>query len=294
MALKSCNRNNSFGGKNALQTTNCTTHGRIPGVSTPQGLQTLLLQMAGTEAPLSAPLYGSGLRLREALGLLCLTLQSVEGRRRSAISGTAPSSWKDKRSAGRWLAAQGASRVKAARYTNISAAETVDAPGKNVRATAGLNRGILDAARGEFTSQITYKVQLRGGQVILVNPAYTSRTHRIRGHEAAENRKTQAVFTGVASGHTEDEERSCREEHSGHAARGLAQSRNSASRLWRRGQSCSAQASSSGEVRSSSEAGSHRSNGPGMRLSHTGSTAVGILGLQAGEDVKILASCRLG
>ena len=42
---------------------------RIPVVLTVQEVQTLLGHMAGTEALLAALLYGSGLRLREALGL---------------------------------------------------------------------------------------------------------------------------------------------------------------------------------------------------------------------------------
>lgn len=87
---------------------------------------------------------------------------------------------------------------------SASAAGTVEAPGKNVRAKAGLNRGILDAAWGEFARQLTYKVQWRGGRVILVNPAYTSRTCRCCGHEDTKNRKTQAVFSCVACGHTEN------------------------------------------------------------------------------------------
>jgi len=92
------------------------------------------------------------------------------------------------------------------RIKNMSASArgTVDAPGKNVRQKAGLNRGILDAAWGEFARQLTYKVEWRGGRVILVNPAYTSRTCRICGHESAENRRSQALFACVACGHTEN------------------------------------------------------------------------------------------
>lgn len=91
------------------------------------------------------------------------------------------------------------------RVKNMSASArgTVAAPGRRVRQKAGLNRGILDAAWGEFTRQLGYKTQWRGGQVILVNPAYTSRTCRICGHEAAENRRTQSTFACVACGHTE-------------------------------------------------------------------------------------------
>lgn len=85
-----------------------------------------------------------------------------------------------------------------------SARGTTDAPGKNVRAKAGLNRSILDAAWGEFARQITYKLQWRGGRAIFVSPAYTSRTCRICQHESAENREAQSVFACVACGHTEN------------------------------------------------------------------------------------------
>jgi putative transposase len=85
-----------------------------------------------------------------------------------------------------------------------SSARGTDAkPGKKVRQKTGLNRGILDAAWGEFTRQLEYKTQWRSGQVILINPAYTSRTCRCCGDEAAENRKTQSAFLFVAFGHTE-------------------------------------------------------------------------------------------
>lgn len=85
-----------------------------------------------------------------------------------------------------------------------SAKGAVESPAKNVRQKAGLNRGILDAAWGEFRRQLDYKLQWRGGQLVLVNPAYTSRTCRMCGHEAAENRKTQSAFACVACGHTEN------------------------------------------------------------------------------------------
>lgn len=87
---------------------------------------------------------------------------------------------------------------------SASAAGTVEEPGKNVRQKAGLNRGILDAAWGEFSRQVTYKVEWRGGQVILIHPAYTSRTCRLCGHESADNRRTQSVFACVVCGHTKN------------------------------------------------------------------------------------------
>ena len=86
---------------------------------------------------------------------------------------------------------------------SASARGTAGRPGKNVRQKAGLNRSILDAAWGEFRRQIDYKLQAVGGRTIAVNPAYTSRTCRICGHESADNRKTQALFACVACGHRE-------------------------------------------------------------------------------------------
>jgi putative transposase len=87
---------------------------------------------------------------------------------------------------------------------SASARGTAARPGKRVRQKAGLNRAILDQAWGEFARQLQYKAAACGGRVIAVNPAYTSRTCRICGHECADNRKSQALFAGVACGHTEN------------------------------------------------------------------------------------------
>ncbi|HNU11462.1 MAG TPA: transposase [Rubrivivax sp.] len=46
---------------------------------------------------------------------------------------------------------------------SASARGTLQAPGTRVAQKAGLNRGILDAAWGEFARQLTYKLQWRGG-----------------------------------------------------------------------------------------------------------------------------------
>ena len=86
---------------------------------------------------------------------------------------------------------------------SASAKGTAEAAGQNVAAKAGLNRGILDAARGEFARQLTHELECRGGRVILVNPAYTCRTCRICKHDSEENRKTQSVFSCVACHHAE-------------------------------------------------------------------------------------------
>jgi putative transposase len=85
-----------------------------------------------------------------------------------------------------------------------SAAGTLQAPGRRVRQKAGLNRGILDAAWGTFGRQLEYKTQWNGGQVVRVNPAYTSQTCSVCGHVDKDNRKRQASFVCVACGHTEN------------------------------------------------------------------------------------------
>jgi putative transposase len=87
---------------------------------------------------------------------------------------------------------------------SASARGTAQAPGRRVKQKAGLNRAMLDAAWAEFRRQLQYKTAACGGAVIAVNPAYTSRTCRCCAHECADNRKTQAIFSCVACGHTEN------------------------------------------------------------------------------------------
>jgi putative transposase len=55
-----------------------------------------------------------------------------------------------------------------------SAAGTVEHPGRNVAAKAGLNRSILDAGWSQFTRILVAKAESAGRRVILVNPAFTS------------------------------------------------------------------------------------------------------------------------
>jgi putative transposase len=55
-----------------------------------------------------------------------------------------------------------------------SAAGTVEEPGRNVAAKAGLNRSILDAGWDQFTSIVVAKAESAGRRVILVHPAHTS------------------------------------------------------------------------------------------------------------------------
>jgi len=84
-----------------------------------------------------------------------------------------------------------------------SAKGTKSAPGRNVRAKAGLNRAILDQGWGEFRRQLEYKQAWRGGMVVAVDPKNTSRECNQCGHTARENRQSQAGFLCVRCGHTQ-------------------------------------------------------------------------------------------
>lgn len=80
--------------------------------------------------------------------------------------------------------------VEDLRLTNMvrSARGTVAAPGKNVRAKAGLNRSMLNEAHGRTVELLAYKMAERGGQVLKVPAAYTSQTCSSCGHRARESR----------------------------------------------------------------------------------------------------------
>lgn len=88
------------------------------------------------------------------------------------------------------------------RNLSRSASGTVEQPGRNVRAKAGLNRSILDQGWFEFRRQLEYKQGWRGGIVVVVDPRNTSRTCPVCGHVAKENRPTPSRFECVACGYT--------------------------------------------------------------------------------------------
>jgi putative transposase len=85
-----------------------------------------------------------------------------------------------------------------------SAAGTVEQPGRNVRAKAGLNRSILDQGWAEFRRQLEYKMLWAGGLFLAVPAQNTSRTCPKCGHVAADNRRSQAVFACVECGYSEN------------------------------------------------------------------------------------------
>jgi len=88
------------------------------------------------------------------------------------------------------------------KVTNMSqsAAGTIAAPGRCVKAKSGLNKSILDQGWGAFRRQLEYKQAWRGGEVLAIDARNTSRTCPACKHTSAENRKTQAKFACIACG----------------------------------------------------------------------------------------------
>lgn len=80
------------------------------------------------------------------------------------------------------------------RNMSRSASGTVEAPGRNVRSKAGLNKSILDQGWFEFRRQLAYKLAWLGGQLCVVPPQYTSQTCSRCGCVDEQNRQTHAKF----------------------------------------------------------------------------------------------------
>ena len=85
-----------------------------------------------------------------------------------------------------------------------SASGTIDNPGKNVAAKSGLNRSILDQGWHNFKSYLSYKLDRLGGELMLVNPQYTSQKCSTCHHIEEGNRKSQAQFFCLRCGHEEN------------------------------------------------------------------------------------------
>lgn len=81
-----------------------------------------------------------------------------------------------------------------------SAVGTAEAPGRNVRQKAGLNRAILDQGWGAFKTMLAYKLEERGGHLLTVDPRNTSRTCSSCGVVDADSRRG-IRFSCRACGH---------------------------------------------------------------------------------------------
>jgi putative transposase len=88
------------------------------------------------------------------------------------------------------------------RNMSRSARGTVEEPGHSVAQKAGLNKAILDQGWGTFRRMLEYKQTWRGGEVIAVNPRYTSQTCPECGHVSKANRPQQALFSCEQCGYS--------------------------------------------------------------------------------------------
>jgi len=84
-----------------------------------------------------------------------------------------------------------------------SAKGDVDNHGSMIKQKSGLNRVILDQGWGMFKTFLEYKQLWSGGQVLFVDPKYTSQTCPVCQHRSKDNRQTQAAFECVLCGHKE-------------------------------------------------------------------------------------------
>jgi transposase len=93
-------------------------------------------------------------------------------------------------------------RVENLKIKNMvrSARGTIDAPGGNVRAKAGLNRSIHAAGWGLLVTRLQDKAP---GRVEKVDPAFTSQICHACGHCDPGNRESQAAFRCRACGHAD-------------------------------------------------------------------------------------------
>ena len=83
------------------------------------------------------------------------------------------------------------------RNMTASARGAPEAPGKNVKAKAGLNREIQRTGWHGLRRKLEYKA----ARVVAVPPAYTSQTCHRCGHVDSDNRRTQAEFECVSCGY---------------------------------------------------------------------------------------------
>ena len=85
-----------------------------------------------------------------------------------------------------------------------SAKGSIEKKGKHVKAKSGLNKSILDQGWSMLVDMLEYKQQWRGGLLVKVDPRYTSQTCSSCGHIAKENRLTQAKFSCIECGFSEN------------------------------------------------------------------------------------------
>ena len=141
--------------------------GAIDLVTNPAPLTGGLQRLQGAQQALAACQRGSKRRRRARRRVTRLHEQIHQLRRQQAHQLTA-----------RLVATYDLIAIEDLRIINMtrSARGTIDAPGTNVAAKAGLNRSILDAGWGQLINLLTYKAEGAGRQLVRVAAPYTSQT----------------------------------------------------------------------------------------------------------------------
>ncbi|MGH3674534.1 MAG: RNA-guided endonuclease InsQ/TnpB family protein [Mycobacterium sp.] len=88
------------------------------------------------------------------------------------------------------------------RQMTSSAKGTLEAPGTNVRAKAGLNRAILAKGWHQFAVALASAARYTGTSVVAVPAAFTSQRCSVCGHLDPKSRESQAVFRCTGCAHT--------------------------------------------------------------------------------------------
>lgn len=83
-----------------------------------------------------------------------------------------------------------------------SAKGTLEAPGKNVRQKAGLNRAILNKGWSGLLTTLEHKARYNGSRIVRVPAAYTSQRCSACGTVDAKSRESQAVFACTSCTYT--------------------------------------------------------------------------------------------
>lgn len=90
------------------------------------------------------------------------------------------------------------------RSAELKAIGTVEVPKylRSAKGKRGLNRSILQQGWGIFFEMLEYKVNRNGGNIVRINPAYTSQKCNVCGHISQDNRLSQSSFKCISCGHT--------------------------------------------------------------------------------------------
>jgi putative transposase len=96
-------------------------------------------------------------------------------------------------------------KLEDVRVSTMIKTQESDPQGKPTTASrrAKFNRKLLNVGWGTFLHYLDYKLRVRGGGLILVNPAYTSQECSVCGSIAESNRKTRGVFHCLSCHHAD-------------------------------------------------------------------------------------------